>query len=282
MAPYASAADMDPADAPAAPAAAGAATAAGADGDRLVFLGTYTDHSILPHWPRGASEGSGVTVARWSARDARLRVGSAVPCVNPAFLRRAARARARRATPAAGRRCLGPAQRARGRGAGGGGAPPGCRACSVAQSARTGPRADGPRCLPRFAHRCNARLQTCSHACVATARGIRPATPPCMPPASRPGRPAARQRRPPAPLRKRNARPPPPRYHPRLDVLYALTERIDDVGYVTAFAVDPATGALSQVGAPLAMTGRSTCYIAFDRDARHAVVTNYWRASPGA
>lgn len=58
-------------------------------------------------------------------------------------------------------------------------------------------------------------------------------------------------------------------------MLYVLSECIDDVGFLTALSFDAATGALTQL-ARLPMTGRSTCYISFDRDARHAVVTNYW------
>lgn len=68
------------------------------------------------------------------------------------------------------------------------------------------------------------------------------------------------------------------RYHPRLNVLYVLSECIDTLGYLTAFAVDPTSGALCQLGKRISMTGRSTCYISFDKDAHHAVVTNYWDA----
>jgi hypothetical protein len=55
-----------------------------------------------------------------------------------------------------------------------------------------------------------------------------------------------------------------------------LSECIHTEGYLTAFAVDAASGAITQLGSPLKMTGRSTCYISFDKDARHAVITNYW------
>ncbi|GBF97433.1 hypothetical protein Rsub_09599 [Raphidocelis subcapitata] len=65
--------------------------------------------------------------------------------------------------------------------------------------------------------------------------------------------------------------------HPRLNVLYVLSECIDTLGYLTAFALDAATGALRELGR-LQMTGRSSCYVSFDRDARYAVVTSYWDA----
>ena len=63
------------------------------------------------------------------------------------------------------------------------------------------------------------------------------------------------------------------RYHPRLDVLYVLSECIDTEGTLTAFAVDTATGALQLLG-HLGMTGRSTCYNSFDAGARHAAITH--------
>jgi len=65
------------------------------------------------------------------------------------------------------------------------------------------------------------------------------------------------------------------RHHPKLNVLYVLSECIDTCGYLTAFSIDVASGALREIGR-LSMTGKSTCYISFDKDARHAVITNYW------
>ena len=59
-------------------------------------------------------------------------------------------------------------------------------------------------------------------------------------------------------------------------MLYVLSECIDTQGYLTAFSVDPWTGKLAQLGERVWMTGRSTCYISFDKDATHAVITNYW------
>jgi 6-phosphogluconolactonase (cycloisomerase 2 family) len=65
------------------------------------------------------------------------------------------------------------------------------------------------------------------------------------------------------------------RYHPYLNVLYVLSECIDRNGYLTAYSVDGRTGELAELGR-VHMTGKSTCYISFDKGARHAVITNYW------
>ena len=65
------------------------------------------------------------------------------------------------------------------------------------------------------------------------------------------------------------------RYHPKLNVLYVLSECIDCNGYLTAYSVDPATGHLSELGR-LDMNGKSTCYISFDKEVKHAICTNYW------
>eukprot|EP01125_Pyxidicula_operculata_P022026 TRINITY_DN883_c2_g1_i5.p1 TRINITY_DN883_c2_g1~~TRINITY_DN883_c2_g1_i5.p1 ORF type:complete len:264 (-),score=3.79 TRINITY_DN883_c2_g1_i5:569-1339(-) len=63
--------------------------------------------------------------------------------------------------------------------------------------------------------------------------------------------------------------------HPRLPVLYALTECINEEGYISAFNIDYRSGKLTPFG-KLKMTGRSTCYISFDKNAHHAIITNYW------
>lgn len=65
------------------------------------------------------------------------------------------------------------------------------------------------------------------------------------------------------------------RCHPRLNVLYVLSECIHKEGYITAYRIDPSSGQLTEM-ARLSMTGRSTCYISFDRECRHAIITNYW------
>jgi 6-phosphogluconolactonase (cycloisomerase 2 family) len=58
-------------------------------------------------------------------------------------------------------------------------------------------------------------------------------------------------------------------------VLYALTECIDTEGVVTAYKVDPETGVLTKFSS-ITSTGRSTCYISIDKEARHAIISNYW------
>jgi len=57
--------------------------------DPLVFLGTYTDYSILPHWPRGSKEGDGIMVARWRTATNNLErmPERDVPITNPAFMK---------------------------------------------------------------------------------------------------------------------------------------------------------------------------------------------------
>lgn len=117
----------------------------------LVFLGTYTDYSRLPHWPHGGKEGKGLIVARWHGKEGRLEPLSTQECLNPAFMK----------------------------------------------------------------------------------------------------------------------------YHPKLNVLYVLSECIDCNGYLTAYNVDPTTGHLTEIGR-IEMNGKSTCYISFDKEVRHAICTNYW------
>jgi len=117
--------------------------------DTLVFLGSYTDHSVLPHWPRGTKEGKGIVVCRW--RDGKLEIVRTIECLNPAFMK----------------------------------------------------------------------------------------------------------------------------YHPYLNVLYVLTECIHQKGYITAYSVDPFNADLTELGR-CSMTGKSTCYISFDKQAKHAIISNYW------
>jgi 6-phosphogluconolactonase len=65
------------------------------------------------------------------------------------------------------------------------------------------------------------------------------------------------------------------KYHPHLNVLYVLSECIDKNGYLTAYKVDPFTANVTELGR-ITMTGKSTCYISFDKGAKHAIITNYW------
>lgn len=53
----------------------------------LVFLGTYTDYSRLPHWPYGSKEGKGLIVARWHGNEGRLEPLFTQECLNPAFMK---------------------------------------------------------------------------------------------------------------------------------------------------------------------------------------------------
>jgi hypothetical protein len=54
-----------------------------------------------------------------------------------------------------------------------------------------------------------------------------------------------------------------------------LSECIHQEGYITAYSVDAQQGDLVEIGR-LSMTGKSTCYMSFDKDAKYAVITNYW------
>lgn len=63
--------------------------------------------------------------------------------------------------------------------------------------------------------------------------------------------------------------------NPALSVLYVLTECIHTEGYLTAYKVDPSTGGMRELGR-VTLTGRSSCYISFDKYAHHAIITNYW------
>ena len=53
--------------------------------ESIVFIGTYTSYSVLPHWPNGSKEGAGIEVARWTGD--RLEKLHSVPILNPAFMK---------------------------------------------------------------------------------------------------------------------------------------------------------------------------------------------------
>ncbi len=55
--------------------------------NQLVFLGTYTDYSVLPHYPNGQRQGEGIVVARWRQADGLLETLHTVPVLNPAFMK---------------------------------------------------------------------------------------------------------------------------------------------------------------------------------------------------
>lgn len=65
------------------------------------------------------------------------------------------------------------------------------------------------------------------------------------------------------------------RYHPKLQVLYACTEDINENGKVLCYAVSPSTGRLRKVGS-VSAGGKSSCYISMAYDLRHILVANYW------
>lgn len=51
----------------------------------LVFLGTYNNYAVLPHWPRGQESKDGLVVARWE--DGKLTVLHKENVLNPAFMK---------------------------------------------------------------------------------------------------------------------------------------------------------------------------------------------------
>ena len=51
----------------------------------LVFVGQYTNYSVLPHWPYGSIEGEGIHCYRW--KDAKLELLSVTRELNPAVLK---------------------------------------------------------------------------------------------------------------------------------------------------------------------------------------------------
>jgi hypothetical protein len=55
------------------------------DAGPLVFLGSYNNYEVLPHWPHG-SEGEGLFVCRWV--EGKLQVLHKVTnALNPAFMK---------------------------------------------------------------------------------------------------------------------------------------------------------------------------------------------------
>ena len=70
--------------------------------------------------------------------------------------------------------------------------------------------------------------------------------------------------------------------HPDGRVLYAVNETGDgpegESGGVSAFAIDPASGALRLLGQQPS-GGPAPCHLSLDREARHLLVANYWGGS---
>ncbi|CAD7961267.1 unnamed protein product [Amoebophrya sp. A120] len=65
------------------------------------------------------------------------------------------------------------------------------------------------------------------------------------------------------------------RSHPNKNVLYAVTESINDNGWLFAFRLCPVSGQLREVG-KVSTHGRSACFITLSRDLRYLLVINYW------
>merc|ERR1719486_1252424 len=70
------------------------------------------------------------------------------------------------------------------------------------------------------------------------------------------------------------------RMHPQRNVVYGVTESIEEPGEVIAFELDTVTGAVELVGRESA-GGSSTCYLTVDRDEKHLLMVNYWDSTMG-
>jgi 6-phosphogluconolactonase len=68
-------------------------------------------------------------------------------------------------------------------------------------------------------------------------------------------------------------------FHPSRRFLYAVNETgdspTDKSGAVSAFAIDPATGALTLLNQQPS-GGAAPCHLTIDKEGRHAIVANYW------
>ncbi|CAD7961382.1 unnamed protein product [Amoebophrya sp. A25] len=65
------------------------------------------------------------------------------------------------------------------------------------------------------------------------------------------------------------------RSHPKKNILYVVTESINENGWLFAFRLCPVTGQLRELG-KISTEGRSACYISLSHDLRYILVTNYW------
>ena len=68
------------------------------------------------------------------------------------------------------------------------------------------------------------------------------------------------------------------RVHPTKNILYACTESVETNGEVLTWKVNPKTGMLNLIGRADAC-GTSTCYITLDRQAKRALIVNYWNST---
>jgi len=68
------------------------------------------------------------------------------------------------------------------------------------------------------------------------------------------------------------------RLHPYKNVLYCCTESVVDNGKIVAWELCPKTGELTHMSTTDAQ-GTSTCYITIDKQAKNALIVNYWNAT---
>ena len=68
------------------------------------------------------------------------------------------------------------------------------------------------------------------------------------------------------------------RVHPTKNILYACTESVETNGEVLTWKLNPKTGMLNLIGRADAC-GTSTCYITLDRQAKRALIVNYWNST---
>merc|ERR1719160_1200696 len=66
------------------------------------------------------------------------------------------------------------------------------------------------------------------------------------------------------------------RIHPRLNVMYACTESVQQEGQVFALEINGKNGALAELCPPVGAGGTSTCYLTVHRDGRRMLLVNYW------
>jgi len=66
------------------------------------------------------------------------------------------------------------------------------------------------------------------------------------------------------------------RRHPQLNVVYACTESVKQMGQVLALHIDGKTGALREHCPPVSACGTSTCYLTIHKAARRMLLVNYW------
>jgi len=66
------------------------------------------------------------------------------------------------------------------------------------------------------------------------------------------------------------------RLHPKLNVMYACTESVQQEGQVYALLLNGKNGALEEHCPPIGAGGTSTCYLTVHRGGRRMLLVNYW------